>query len=76
MNMKSTPKKHTSSRNLAAKKAEELNKRGVELKLKIAETYLDELRSVSNGESALLWVKSIPSGIERELLLLIALNRL
>ena len=62
---------HTRNRPISKKELKD-----VELKIKIAKPYLHELRKVLDEESALLWAKSIPVGIERELLLLIALNSL
>lgn len=64
-------KLHTRNRPISKRELKD-----VELKIKIAKPYLHELRKVLDEESALLWAKSVPVGIERELLLLIALNSL
>ena len=45
------------------------------LKVKLAQTYLDELKGLKNEEEIKEWFSSIPEGLERILLLLLALDR-
>lgn len=45
------------------------------LKIKLAQTYLDELKGLKNEEEIKEWFSSIPEGLERILLLLLALDR-
>lgn len=49
--------------------------KSVELKLKLAKPYLEEFYGLKNEEDAILWLNSVPSGIIKILLVLIALNR-
>ncbi len=44
------------------------------LKIKLAQTYLDELKALKNEEELLQWTRGIPSEILRILVLFIALN--
>lgn len=45
------------------------------LKVKLAQTYLDELKGLKNEEEIKEWFSSIPEGLERILLFLLALDR-
>lgn len=45
------------------------------LKIKLAQTYLDELKGLKNEEEIKEWFSSIPEGLERILLFLLALDR-
>lgn len=65
---------HARSGNISDKNKDVIE--GVELKIKIAKPYYEELCYVKNEDEAVLWAQSIPNGIERTLLFLIALNRL
>ena len=53
-----------------------VNAKAEELKIKLANSYLIEFANLKNDLEALNWVKSIPTGLERTLLLLLALNSL
>ena len=62
-----------SKKQVALKK---VNAKAEELKIKLANSYLIEFANLKNDLEALNWVKSIPTGLERTLLLLLALNSL
>ena len=53
-----------------------VNAKAEGLKIKLANSYLIEFANLKNDLEALNWVKSIPTGLERTLLLLLALNSL
>lgn len=52
-----------------------LDSDNAKLKINLSKSYLDEFYSVQSEKDALTWVKSIPDGLERTLLLFLALNR-
>ena len=48
---------------------------GVELKTKLAQTYLSELDNISSEQEALYWARGVPMEIARTLFLLVALKK-
>ena len=65
---------HARSGNISDKKRDVIE--GVELKIMLAQPYVREFEQISNKDTALSWWKSVPHGLERTLLLLLALNSL
>lgn len=60
-------------RGMNEKKPSEVEK-NAELKVNLAKPYLREFHCIKTDKEANEWVKSIPEGLERTLLLLLALN--
>ena len=45
------------------------------IKIQLAKTYLEELKDLKNDREAKEWLASVPDGLERVLLFLLALDR-
>lgn len=64
---------HARSGNISNKKKDVIE--GVELKTKLAQTYLSELDNISSEQEALYWARGVPMEIARTLFLLVALKK-
>ena len=64
---------HARSGNISDKKRDVIE--GVELKTKLAQTYLSELDNISSEQEALYWARGVPMEIARTLFLLVALKK-
>lgn len=61
---------HTRNRPISKKEHYRTN-----IKIQLAKTYLEELKNLKNDREAKEWLASVPDGLERVLLFLLALDR-